>query len=193
MIIALTGKKRSGKDTAGSYLVDKYGFTKYAFAQPIKDICKIIFLWDERHIEGELKEVIDTRWGISPREAFQTIGTDIFRDTFPKLHKKFNYLIGMDIWIKRFIYWYQDNKDKDIVITDLRFFNEAQILRELGGYIVKIISPVPNQDKHKSETEMDRITANKLIDNYKYSVEFIHEMIEVYYQCFKHKEYCIGN
>ena len=36
MIIGLTGYKGSGKDTAASHLVEKYGFTRVAFADKLK-------------------------------------------------------------------------------------------------------------------------------------------------------------
>lgn len=179
MIIAMTGKKRSGKDTGGSYLVKNYGFTKYAFAQPIKDMCRIIFLWDERHEEGDLKEVVDPFWGISPREAYQTIGTELFRERFPELHEKFRYLINKDIWVKRFEKWYSLNNDKNVVITDLRFLNEAGIIKDLGGYIIKVKSPVESNDTHLSEMEMEKIIPHYKIDNEDYEVSFIEESMEI--------------
>ena len=43
MIIALTGKKGCGKDTIANYLVEKYGFINYGFADPIKEVGKILF------------------------------------------------------------------------------------------------------------------------------------------------------
>lgn len=180
MIIAITGKKRSGKDICGDHLVEKYGFVKYSFAEPIKEMCKIVFLWDERHTEGELKEVIDERWGITPREAFQTIGTELFRENFPKLHKQFHTLIDNNIWVKRFVFWYTLNKDKNVVITDLRFLNEAKIIKEMGGDIIRIISPVDNDDAHKSEMEMDQIKEDCIIHNDDYSIDYIKSWIGSY-------------
>jgi len=43
MIIGITGKKRSGKDTVASCLVENYMFVKYSLADPIKEACKDIF------------------------------------------------------------------------------------------------------------------------------------------------------
>ena len=40
IIIALTGKKRSGKTYHGQYLVEKHGFTKLAFADKLKELLK---------------------------------------------------------------------------------------------------------------------------------------------------------
>ena len=68
LIIALSGKKRSGKDTVADYLVERFGFVKYGFADPIKEIGKIMFDFSEEQLNTDKKEEIDKRWGISPRQ-----------------------------------------------------------------------------------------------------------------------------
>ena len=76
-IIGFLGKKHSGKDTAGKYMIEKHGFKRYAFGDPVKEICKILFnLTREQLTIPELKETIDKRWGLSPRQMFQRIGTE---------------------------------------------------------------------------------------------------------------------
>ena len=91
-LIGVIGLKNSGKDTVGDYLVSQFGFTKYAFAHPVKQVCKTIFsLSDEQLEDRTLKEKKDPRWGISPREMFQRVGTDfgqfaIFK-IFPELKR----------------------------------------------------------------------------------------------------------
>ena len=72
-IIGLSGYKGSGKDTVADFLCEKYGFIKYGFADPIKEIAKIMFDFSE---DETLKEVVDERWGISPREFYQKFGTE---------------------------------------------------------------------------------------------------------------------
>ena len=63
MIIGISGKKRSGKDTISDYLIQEYKFIKYGFADPIKDIAKIIFGFTEEQLYGNEKDIIDLRWG----------------------------------------------------------------------------------------------------------------------------------
>ena len=41
-IIGILGNKRVGKDTVADYLVKNYGFIKYNFADPIKEICNYV-------------------------------------------------------------------------------------------------------------------------------------------------------
>jgi len=87
-IIGLIGIKRSGKDTFADYIVEKYGYEKYSFAGPLKDACKIMFCLNNEQIDGNLKEVIDPRFGISPRHMFQFMGTEVMRELFPKISEK---------------------------------------------------------------------------------------------------------
>ena len=61
MIIGLTGKKESGKDTAGDYLVKYYKFKKDSFARPLKDACKILF-----HLTGKIRHAIIWSYGNVP-------------------------------------------------------------------------------------------------------------------------------
>ena len=149
MIIGLVGKKRVGKDTVADFLCEKYGFIKYGFADPIKEIAKIMFDFSE---DETLKEVVDERWGISPREFYQKFGTEygqfIMPEQFPKV---FENIDKRSFWVKRFQIWYEKNKDKNVVITDIRFLHEYNEINDMGGYIIKIVRKTGLEDKHISE------------------------------------------
>lgn len=55
---ALCARARSGKDTLADYLIkNKIVSKKYAFSTPIKKMINTLFKWDERHSDGELKEI----------------------------------------------------------------------------------------------------------------------------------------
>jgi len=41
LVIGLCGRKRVGKDTVAEYLKKQFGFTQYAFADPLKEACKV--------------------------------------------------------------------------------------------------------------------------------------------------------
>jgi len=85
MIIGFAGKKGSGKDTLGNYLIEKYKFERYAFGDPVKEVCRILFGFNDQQLYGDKKEEIDISLGIKPREAFQKIGTDFGRKIFHEL------------------------------------------------------------------------------------------------------------
>ena len=119
MIIAICGKKGHGKDTAGDYLCEHKNFIKFNFADPLKNVCKILFDFTDDQLYGHLKETKDNFWNIAPREMMQFIGTDLMRDA---LGNKFP-VIGDSIWIKLMEKKIQENSDKNIVVCDLRFQN----------------------------------------------------------------------
>lgn len=123
-LIGLAGPARSGKDTAGHYLKQRLGIETYALASPIKVTINEFFGWDERHSDGELKEVVDPVWGCSPRKAYQLFGTEFGRSIRP------------DLWLHmakvRF------NELGGLIVTDIRFENEAQWIRQAGGTIIHV-------------------------------------------------------
>lgn len=127
-LIGLTGKARSGKDTIAAYLWHSAGFTRIAFADPLKLAAQNIFgLTDGQTWDDELKEVVIDRIGLSPRQIFQKLGNTM-RNVF-----------GEDVWVKRWLIGYDLFKDSDdIVATDVRFDNEAELVRSLGGIIVEV-------------------------------------------------------
>ena len=54
MIIALNGKKGSGKDTMAKYMCEKFGFVNYGFADPIKEVGRILFDFTDEQLDGLL-------------------------------------------------------------------------------------------------------------------------------------------
>lgn len=157
MIIGICGKKRSGKDTIADILVNNYNFIKYAYADPIKDIIKIIFKWDDKRIED--KETIDPYWGISPRQALQNIGTELFQFELGKQVPLFNDTIGRNIWVKVFESWYSRlPKNTNVVVSDVRFQHELNGLLAMNAVIVKVERPnYKMEDSHSSETSLNNI------------------------------------
>ena len=169
MIIALSGKKSSGKDTVANYLCDKYEFVNYGFADPIKEISKIMFGFSEDQLNGYSKDIEDKIWGIAPRDFFQKFGTDIAQFELPKYFPGiFRNLDKRTIWVRVFELWYtkklKENPKIKIVISDLRFQHEYEYLKKLDSYFIRIKrndKEVNNYDLHKSETELDIIKDNE--------------------------------
>lgn len=152
-LIGLAGQARSGKDTSGKILSDILGYPTYSLASPIKDVCNTIFGWDERHSNGELKEVTDEFWGISPRYAYQTLGTEWGRN-----------LICDDIWLRRADMMYK--KHGSLIICDIRFQNEADFIRNNGGQIIHIFRDGAEKVlSHSSEAGIDQQPCDVLLYN----------------------------
>lgn len=163
-LVGFSGKRGVGKDTAGSYLVQK-GWKRYAFADPLKLGCNQFF-----NFKCE-KDEICPYWGVSPREVYQKIGTEVFRE----IDKIFKLNVGNDFWIKRFLAEYDPNIKT--VITDVRFPNEAEAIKKLGGIIIKISRETGFNDNHSSENSIGEIKADYEIFN-RTSIEDLYLMID---------------
>jgi hypothetical protein len=169
MLIAVLGRKSSGKDTFANVLINEFGFTRYAFADPLKKGIQSFFnLSDDQLYDVKLKEEVDPRWGVSPRTLFQVIGTDIFQFSI----KKFMPNLKGDTrnhWVILFKEWYLENISKNpnfkVIISDGRFLHEIEEIKNLGGKVIKINRIISqfNNDMHQSENEIDSIP-EKYID-----------------------------
>ncbi|MFW9873051.1 MAG: hypothetical protein ACFFG0_08130 [Candidatus Thorarchaeota archaeon] len=172
MLIGLTGDRRSGKDTVADYLVRKYDFEKYAFADPMKKALKILFAFDDDQLWGDKKEDIDKRWNVSPREVMQKFATDFIQfdlyKYFPEIEKK---VPKRKFWCILFETWYKNKYHKNlfnVVISDMRFIHEADTVRDCNGRIWLITRKkeiIYNIDSHLSETELKQITPDIHIKN----------------------------
>ena len=166
MIIGIYGKKRHGKDTISNFLCKQYGFVKYGFGDPIKEIARIIFGFTDDQLYGTEKEEIDPTWNITPRDFFQKFGTDyaqfIFPNHFPTIFDNSN---KRDIWVKLFVNWYTQQKKMNpfikVVVNDIRFIHEYGAIKELDGYIIKVHRDISLSDTHISESELDHFDESK--------------------------------
>ena len=141
-LIGLTGKAGSGKSTAAQVLIDA-GWTRVKMAGPFKDMLRAMGLTD-RHLEGDLKEVpCDLLQGQTPRHAMITLGTEWGRD-----------IIGANLWIDLAARRIKDALDAgcSVVVDDIRFDNEADTIRNLGGVVVGLHRETEIAIEHKSES-----------------------------------------
>lgn len=164
MIIALTGKKGSGKSTVADMLDDEYGFDQYAFSTPMKEFCAKVFGWGWEELYGSRKEIIDPTWGLMPRKALQSIGTNWAQFILGE-YDDFAEVTGRLIWVRYFMreyYW-----PTDWVISDVRFPHEVAGLMEIGTpvHVVRVERDHDDADPHASEQEMDSIKAEVIIRN----------------------------
>lgn len=154
VLIGILGRKHHGKDTISDYLVDKYNFTKIAIGDPLKEACRILFDFNNDQLYGDKKEEIDEYWGTSPRKVYQYIGTDIFRNDINKIMN-----IDDKFWVKKLLNTY--NKiDGNVVVSDVRFQNEVDIIKENNGIVIKVVRPnykYDSNDTHISENAIDEI------------------------------------
>lgn len=168
MIIGITGKIGSGKSTLTKYITENYNFEEYSFAGPLKKIGKIFgFKHKELYGSQAQKLGINKFWEISARKFLQIVGTELFRNNLQKLIPEMN--TTGSVWIDLFLLEL-DKNPKNYVISDVRFLNEEKALRKLGAIIIKTQRNRNEKNQtsnHSSETEMDKIVPDFLIDNNK--------------------------
>ena len=165
MIVAFVGEKGSGKDTAVEQLpLNNKEVVK--FAGPLKEMLRTLLREQfvdedtiERMIEGDLKE-LPTKYlgGKSPRHAMVTLGTEWGRECMAE-----------NLWteIARNKVEHLEQSGVNVFITDCRFLNEAEAVKDMGGILVRITRPgcEAKPGAHVSETEMSRISVDHTINN----------------------------
>jgi hypothetical protein len=168
MIVGIKGKIGSGKTLSSNIIREIFPFTEYAMAYPIKKIGDVLgFTNAELYGTQSQKLEKNKHWGISGREFMQIFGTDICRDVLPTK------IPQMDkIWVRCFDIFCSDHCDENIIVSDVRFIDEAQAIKKCGGFIIEIQRPQKsigqNDDivrEHISETESDQIIPDFIIKN----------------------------
>jgi len=147
-LIGLAGKARAGKDTINMTLQEFKNTGCYGFADPLRRAASEMFGLPVEEFYGAFpdREEEVTYWGFSRREMLQLLGTECARNVFRN-----------DFWIRRAeLHLTQLKCDTEftMVITDVRFNNEASWIRKLGGVIVHIERPDSEEiesNQHASE------------------------------------------
>lgn len=190
VVLALTGPKECGKDTVADFLVTHCGFVKLAFADALRVEVSDAFAIEPLYlVRRETKEhpmsslalskclsdgfvgrvlinhqeqsaAVDREAPRSPRQIMQWWGTDYRRAQDP------NY------WTKqtsaRISYMMRERLAHRFVITDCRFDNEADMVRQShGGHVWQVTRPgreVP-AGSHVSETTGEAFSPDAVIDN----------------------------
>jgi len=153
-IVAFAYAKRVGKDTSARFLdsflrVERPGLKvkKISFASKLKDISWQLYGWAglqpgvyyETEAGEKIKEVMIPKLGKSPRQTWIEVGNkmrEVYRDT----------------WLD---YALLSPMVDIIIITDLRFQNEAERVCELGGRVYRIDRPGLIKGNDAAETALD--------------------------------------
>lgn len=153
MIIGISGKIGSGKTHTARYIINnltEYNFKKKSYGYDVKKIASILTGINMKTIlSRKAKNIYLPEWDMNLGQMFQKIGTDCMR---LNLHP--------DTWLISMFSKYT-NED-NWVIDDVRFRNEADLIKEKGGIIIRVegdpkyIRANDSRDpNHQSEIELD--------------------------------------
>lgn len=128
-LIGIAGRARSGKDTVANFIIAAIGGYRYSFADPIRAMLVPLGVdMSDPYWQARKEEPIPAL-GVSPRRMMQTLGTEWGRQ-----------LIDPDLWLimahQRLL-----QSGPGMVISDVRFDNEAAWIRRCGGRIIHVIRP----------------------------------------------------
>jgi hypothetical protein len=167
-VIAVTApSRRSGKGTISSLLVRDYGYTQFSFALPIKTMFIALCMHAEipqslypRILDGDLKEAAlpEVGW-LSLRSFAEGVGTSWGRN-----------MVDPDLWVNIGCSKIEKmlGKGQRVVMDDVRFVNEANVARSLGGEVWSVVRPLDNgglrptlaSEGHLKGYEFDGVFAN---------------------------------
>ena len=155
MIIGLTGYARSGKDEVAKILVEEFGYKRVAFADKIKTL---LYETNPQVGGNRLQHLVSTYgWDVAKsqpevRHLLQTLGVSARK------------IFGENFWVDQAIL--NVHPSERIVISDVRFENEAERIQSLSGQIWRIKrTGVQAVNAHVSETQMDGYKVDKILQN----------------------------
>lgn len=154
MILGISGKAESGKDTIANIIKEIYPDTVILhFGDALKDVVSRAFNIVRETLDSqEGKKEIYPYLGITKREILQKVGT-LFRENFFE-----------DIWINNVMNQI-DNPNGIYVIPDVRYPKELEAIQYMGGLVIRVERPGIKRMEHHSETALDDYPFEHIINN----------------------------
>ncbi|MFF8942850.1 hypothetical protein ACF1A5_11375 [Streptomyces sp. NPDC014864] len=174
--LALIGKAQSGKDTAAQWLVENRAYTRMAFADPLKEMTL------------SMDPYVPTGYGVTVRlsRLLADVGWDYAKTTYPEVRRILQHTgqavreLDEDFWT-RALARKLERAVGPVVVSDVRYWNEAAMLRSHGFTLVRIVRPErPTTPAaaalHRSENDLNGYSEDVVVYNTG-SVETLHQRI----------------
>lgn len=180
-IIAFTGKKQHGKSTAVAYLMKVFPNAtrlnfKDALVAEIRErfpevLTEMVGVYERMDYDGMDPWSVDRLFRDKPplmRALMRNFGTEVRRADDP-YH-----------WTKAWQKARNAIEAEYLFVDDVRFLNEAQVVRAEGGIIIRIVKKGEslNTDSHASEAEMDGIAVDHTIENDFEDIEVLYKQLD---------------
>jgi len=144
--IALNGLPESGKTEVAKWLIEHHNFRRIGFGDHLKRAAILIYNLSHDQVYGDLKDVVDLRYNLTPRFILQQLGTNVCRSIHP------------DTWVFPIQQALSSGFDsyRRVVIDDLRFPNEVEMLLNYGTVLIQIERPNHNPTDLEINHESNR-------------------------------------
>lgn len=155
MLLGISGHFGSGKDEIARYLVDKHAFVRRALADALKEEVGT-------KLEKTLQAYAAEKW--PGAEWSKTLLHDMLYVSKPPVVRALLQEFGTEVrradndyyWIERWFEWYDMNRHVNIVVPDVRHYNEVQMVRQQSdGSVIRVVRPGYMGDSHISERALD--------------------------------------
>lgn len=164
VLLGITGKKRHGKGTFGKVAQER-GFIEINFADQL------------RALVGKLNPIVHYPTdsdGMTPwryNDVIRKFGYEMAKNYFPEVVRMLQ-VFGSEVireadpefwvqaWKRRYLSCHTTTEQgkvlwRPVVVTDVRFDNEAKAIQDLGGVVIRVIRPDfvfdTELNKHQSE------------------------------------------
>lgn len=158
LLIGVAGFARAGKSSIAKVLESECGFIEHSFASAIRrfttQLCTEIN--PEFDLERDKTTPQPALSGRTPRAFMQLLGTEFGRSI---VHPKF--------WVNHTMMKVQRARDAGfpVVISDVRFKDEADAIREAGGIVLWVHRPGIEAGEHASEQGLPAHLVDLMLHN----------------------------
>lgn len=157
MLIGLHGKKQAGKDTVferAAHLmrdvlpVERVSFADLLYRSAAASLGATVDQLQRWKTDPRVRVMVGDEHGRftggeqSIRQYLQRYGTEAHRDIF-----------GTDFWVDQVSL--SDHVGRIVMVTDVRFPNEARAVKAAGGQVVRVLGPEAESDDHASEIPLE--------------------------------------
>lgn len=174
-LLGIAGAIGSGKDVIASYLQREHGYVRVGMSDALKDevgerlretvkeILRLVLVADPEwvarlpaHLAPSLGiEVNDLWWSEVIRHALWTDRPPAIRRLLQEYGSEVRRADDADYWVTRIRERLARMTAQCVVCPDVRFWNEATMIRGLGGALIRVERPGRSSDRHQSEHGLD--------------------------------------
>jgi hypothetical protein len=160
-VVGLGHKARNGKDTTAAVLQEYFGSDarRYAFADSLRAVCRVVYGMEDK--DAPLLQTVGTElFRMGQHSARTSDGRILFHPTASNISPT----PDPEVWARTTYWTIAEQQPRVAIISDVRFLNEAQMIKDMGGTLIKCVRRTSSGRQfidptrsatHPSETDLD--------------------------------------